>query len=92
MNSTTVQYLGFVVAAFILIWAVIEFNRRLYRRNKSHEDSRNNWVELDTKRQTSREDLLLQQAPIDEDDDVQSELHVRSKQNGHHAESQKPQI
>jgi len=92
MDSTVVQYLGFFVAAFILIWAVIEINRRLYRRNKPDRESSNRWVELDTKRPEARDGLLAGALRTDEEDEEEEELHTRSKQNGHHIESQRPQI
>jgi flagellar biosynthesis/type III secretory pathway M-ring protein FliF/YscJ len=92
MDSTVVQYLGFIVAAFILIWAVIEINRRLYRRNKPDRDASNQWVELDTKRPEARDGLLAGALHTEEEDEEEEELHTRSKQNGHHRESQRPQI
>lgn len=89
MDSMVVQYLGFIVAALILIWAVIELNKRLYRRDQPDRKSLNNWVELDTKRPADKEDLPAE--ALDEDED-EVELHTRASQNGHHVESQKPQI
>lgn len=90
MDSTVAQYLGFIVAALILIWGVIEINKRLYRHNKPDAESPNTWVELDTKQPTAREELPP--GMLHDDEDVEAEQHARARQNGHHAESQKPQI
>jgi hypothetical protein len=93
MDLTVVEYIGFVVAALILIWAVIEINKRLYRHDKFYGKSLDNWVELDTKRSEAREELPPKATIVDDDEDeIEAELHTRARQNGHHAESQKPQI
>ena len=96
MDLTVVQYAGFVVTALILIWAVIEINKRLYRRDKSQTEAPNHWAELDTKRLGAREEPPLQSshAHVDEEEAERAEeLHTRAKQNGHHqVESQKPQL
>ncbi|HET8843510.1 MAG TPA: hypothetical protein VFN35_18755 [Ktedonobacteraceae bacterium] len=92
MDITVVQYVGFVVAALIVIWAVIEVNKRLYRRDDSHASSPEKWAELDTKVPEAREDLSSAMYGDSEDDEIETELHARASQNGHHAESQKPQL
>ncbi len=83
MDSTFVQYLGFIVAALILIWAVIVLNKHLLRHNSSDSNSFKSWVELDTKRPTAREDPTPQQSS--EKDDEAPELYIRARQNGHHS-------
>lgn len=90
MDPMVVQYLGFIVAALILIWAVIEVNKRLYRRNQPDLKSLNNWVELDTKRPEAREEPPGADHAENNEDEI--ELHMRSRQNGHHAESQRPPL
>ncbi len=92
MDPMIVQYLGFIVAALIIIWAVIEFNKRLSHRNRHDAGALNNWVELDTKSSTTTEDILPETTALNEENSAEAELHTRSSQNGHHAESQKPQI
>lgn len=92
MDITVVQYIGFVVAALIVIWAVIEVNKRLYRRDNSRANSLNRWVELDTKLPEAKEDLSSVVRGDSENDDIETELHARASQNGHHAESQRPQL
>ena len=89
MNSTVVQYSIFILAAFVLIWAVILLNRRLWRHGGSDVRTFKTWVEFDAKRPEAREDP----APLlGDEEEEEAELHLRARQNGHHAESQKPQI
>ncbi len=83
MDSTLVQYLGFIVAALILIWAVIVLNKHLSRHNTSETGPFKGWVELDTKHPTAREDSASQQ--IVEKDMEAPELYIRARQNGHHS-------
>lgn len=92
MDITVVQYIGFIVAALIVIWAVIEVNKRLYRRNTPPAKALNRWVELDTKLPEAREELSPAVRGEDEEDEIETELQARASQNGHHVESQKPQI
>jgi hypothetical protein len=94
MDPTVVQYVLFVLAALILIWAVIALNKRLYRRGSPKPGSPTTWMKLDTRRPEAREDpspdaLFDGDAAVDEEE---IELHARARQNGHHAESQKPQL
>lgn len=91
MSSTVVEYILFFLAAFILVWAVMALNRRLSRHDQSGFGTRNRWVKLDVRRADAREEP----AKVFEDegeDEEGAELHARASQNGHHAESQKPQI
>jgi len=89
MDSMVVQYIIFILAALVLIWAVILLNRRLLRHGGSDARSFKRWVELDTKRPEAREEP----APfLGDEEEEEAELHLRARQNGHHAESQKPQI
>jgi hypothetical protein len=57
MDPVVVQYLGFVVAALILIWAVIEMSRRYSRRKKAGAEALTTWVPMDTTRFTGVEEL-----------------------------------
>ena len=95
MNPTVAGYVGFVVAALIIIWAVFEIGRnspgaRKLTRKPSIPGSRSDFT-----RATAAEELL---PVLDEDsnddseqDDVpESNLHTRAQQNGHYSESKKP--
>jgi hypothetical protein len=57
MDPVVVQYLGFVVAALILIWAVIEMSKRYSRRKKAGAEALTTWVPMDTTRFTGMEEL-----------------------------------
>jgi len=89
MDPTVVQYIVFILAALVLIWAVVLLNRRLLRHDRPDARSFKAWVEFDTKRPEAREEP----APVvDDSEEEEAELHMRARQNGYHAESQKPQI
>ncbi len=101
MNPTLAAYLGFVVAALILIWAVIEINQRFIRRKKiDAKDLGNegNWIKLDSTRINTSEELLsadVREVSEDnddgeKDDSPEPDLHTRAQQNGHYSESKKP--
>ena len=92
MDSIIVQYVLFVLAALILIWAVIVLNKRLYRRNGSHSGAPNTWMKLDTRRHEAKEEPSSGAAFDDEEEEEEIELHARARQNGHHTESQKPPL
>lgn len=88
MDLTVVQYLAFIIISLLLIWAAIGFNRRLSRQNRPRPGRLGSWVELDTKSTEAREEEPAKDADLDEEI---TEQHARAKQNGHHAESQRPQ-
>lgn len=90
MESTIVQYVLFILAALLLIWAVIALNKRLYRRGGSNPGAPHTWMKLDTRRPETREDTTPGTSFDDEENEEEIELHARARQNGHHAESQKP--
>lgn len=98
MNPTLLGYLGFVVAALILIWAVLEISRRITRHKKIDTQIPNSWVALDSTRITATEEIHPSDTVeyIDEGDaDDQPEeslhnMHTRAQQNGHYSESKKP--
>jgi hypothetical protein len=85
-----VQYLGFLVAVLILIWAAIEIGRRYYRREKIHNRAPNTWAKLDTTRARALEEEAPEAINEDEEDASEQSLHTRAQQNGHHLESKKP--
>ncbi len=94
MNPTVAGYLGFVVAALILIWAVMEISRRLTRRKKIDAQTLGTWVKLDSTRNNTSDELPPTENDEEEDgdrDDIPERgLHTRSQQNGHYSESKKP--
>lgn len=85
---TLVEYIGFVVAALIIIWAVIELGKRIYTRKHVDVGSPQTWIRYDTVRPDTTEESL----PDGDDDEEASEpdIHTRAKQNGHYSESKKP--
>jgi hypothetical protein len=89
MNDLTLKYLAFVVAASILIWGVLELNRRLYRRNKIDPNPPTTWIKLDA----ANQDVVEEVSPDEENDDQEetpaSDIRIRAQQNGHHSESKK---
>src|SRR5579863_6660066 len=98
MNATLAGYVGFVVAALILIWAVFEISRRFTRRKKIDAKALDIWVKLDSTRPDNSEAEPPPAFDINEDDDddhdqddiPDSNLHTRAQQNGHYSESKKP--
>lgn len=95
MNPTLVGYVGFVIAALIIIWAVFEMSRRFTRRKKVDVQAPGTWVKLDSMRPTGSEELLPRANDNNDDDDdrddmPESNLHTRAQQNGHYSESKKP--
>ncbi len=89
MDSSTVQYAGFIVAALILIWGVIEINRRFLRRRKMDPRSLKTWVHLDATQSDAPEEG--QPAAIEEDttDSSEHDMQTRARQNGHYSESKR---
>lgn len=87
MNPILVTYIGFVVAALIIMWAVIELTRRYTRQRKVTTQVRDTW--LTVKPMTPR--VTTENPTIHEEDEaediINAELQKRSKQNGHHSPS-----
>ncbi len=75
MNPTVITYLGFFVAALIIVWALIELSRRFYKRKKLDARVITTWVPLTTEAESD-----------ERDDDISP---PRSQQNGHYSESKK---
>ena len=91
MNPSTVQYVGFIVVALILTWAVIEINRRYSRRRKMDVRSLNTWVHLDTAQPDAPEESLpANDASTESAESNEQNLQTRARQNGHYSESKKP--
>lgn len=90
MNPDVVQYIGFIVAALILTWGVIELNRRYFDRRKVDIGPlKTSWVNLDTHRADEAEESLPGDDAEEEEDDEKAEsgIQTRAKQNGHQSES-----
>ena len=87
MNDLTWKYLAFVVAASILIWGVLELNRRLYRRKKA--DPKSTWVKLDSTSPDVVEDLSQGGDDDDQEEMPASDIRIRAQQNGHHSAGSK---
>ncbi len=93
MNSSSVQYVGFIVAVLILTWAVIEINRRYFRRRRANVRSLNTWVHLKTGQPAATEE---ERPASHDDEDIDMgnsgvhDLQTRASQNGHYSESKKP--
>jgi hypothetical protein len=90
MDTTLVEYIGFVVAALILGWAVAELNRRYFRQRRSDLEPLKTWVRLDSTRVDEIEEPLPDK---DSDEDLEEvdepDVHSRAQQNGHHSQSKK---
>jgi hypothetical protein len=89
MDNSTVQYAGFIVAALILIWGVIEINRRYFKRRKMDARSLSTWVHLDASQHDAPEDG--QPAAHDDatTDSSEQDMQTRARQNGHYSESKR---
>lgn len=88
MDNSAVQYAGFIVAALIIIWGVIEINRRYFSRRKMDARSLNTWVHLDANKPDAPEDT----SPASDDeapDDSEHDIQTRARQNGHYSESKR---
>ncbi len=84
MYPMPIEYLGFVVAALILGWAVIELNRRYFRQRKVDSKPLNTWVKLDS----TFEDDVESSLP-DEESEPEANIQIRAQHNGYHSESKK---
>lgn len=91
MNTSVVQYVGFIVAALILIWGVIVINRRYFTRSKMDERSLKTWVHLDASQPDAPEEAHPAVSAIDDETKETSEqdMQTRARQNGHYSESKR---
>jgi len=78
MHPTVITYIGFFVAALILIWAVVEMGRRFYKRKKIDARVVRTWIPLQASTEMETESTIH--------DDTSP---PRSQQNGHYSESKK---
>lgn len=91
MDPMIVQYALFILVALLIIGAVVALNRWLYRHNRPASGGPHTWVKFDVKRPDAREEVLPGSV-FDDDEEEEAELHVRAKQNGHHADGPKPLV
>jgi hypothetical protein len=90
MDPKLVEYIGFVVAALILGWAVVELRRRYFRQKKTDSEQPNTWVKLDsTLTAESEESVLIEDSEEEKEEVLEPDIHTRAQQNGHHSESKK---
>jgi hypothetical protein len=82
MNPTVITYLGFFVAALIILWAGIELGRRFYKRKKIDARVMNTWLPLQPSAAAETEDTEV-------DNDTEANIPPRAQQNGHYSESKK---
>ncbi|HYA99918.1 MAG TPA: hypothetical protein VED37_06845 [Ktedonobacteraceae bacterium] len=83
-------YLGFVVAALILGWAVFEISRRYFRQRRVEMRSPNTWVKLEPTFESDVEKPLQDEDADEEEEAAQgANIYIRAKRNGHHSESKK---
>jgi hypothetical protein len=90
MYPTLIEYLGFIVAALILGWAIIEISRRYLRQRRVDSMPMNTWVTLDS----TLEDDMEKSSSGEESDEVEesvpeAKLQIRAQHNGYHSESKK---
>jgi hypothetical protein len=90
MYPTLIEYLGFIVAALILGWAIIEISRRYHRQRRMDSMPLNTWVTLDS----TLEDDLKKSSSVEESDEEEEsvpevKLQIRAQHNGYHSESKK---
>ncbi len=90
MDPTLVEYIGFVVAALILGWAVVELNRRYFRQRKAHLEPPNTWVQLaSTFTDDTEKSLPIEESDEEKEEVPEPDIRTLAQQNGHHSESKK---
>ena len=82
-----IEYIGFVVASLIIIWAVIELGRRMYSKKNMDRGSPDTWARLNSILPPNHEESL---SDVGDEESHESDIHTRAKQNGHYSESKKP--
>ena len=87
MGPHIVTYIGFVVVALILVWAIFELGKRFSTRKKIDTRTMNTWVTLKSTSANIAEELPA----IDDDQEETPRLDIitKAQQNGHYSESKK---
>ena len=90
MYPTLYTYLGFVVAVFILSWAIFEMSRRYFRQRRAEKKPLNAWVKLDpTFENDVEKPLPVEEGDEEEENISEANIQIRAQHNGHHSESKK---
>ncbi len=90
MYPTFITYLGFIVAALILGWAIFEISRRYFRQRSAATKPLDAWVKLDPTFESEVEKPLPDEvSDEDEDNAPEVNIQVRAQHNGHHSQSKK---
>ncbi len=80
MYPMPIEYLGFVVAALILGWAVIELNRRYFRQRKVDSKPLNTWVKLDSTFEDDVESSLPdEESDEEEESEPEANIQIRAQ-------------
>ena len=83
-------YLGFVVAACILGWAIFVISGRYFRQRKAEVKPGNTWVKLEPTFESDVEKPLQEEESIVEEEGAPgANIRIRAQHNGHHSESKK---
>jgi hypothetical protein len=90
MDPAALPYLGFIVAALILMWGVMELSKRYSRHQKTGVGALDHLVQLDITRRNEPEESLPDSVLENQEEDPEPGIHdTRAKQNGHYSESKK---
>jgi hypothetical protein len=90
MSPSSYEYLGFVVAAVILGWAIFEISRRYFRQRKVDKKPSNTWVKLDSSFKGDIEEALPdEESDEEEKSESEANIQIRAQHNGYHSESKK---
>src|SRR2546421_476792 len=85
MSLTLVTYIAFVVAAFILVWGVLELSQRWYGRRRMRHQTINTWMPL----KPTAVDRDAVEDPLSDtegdEENSQRNIHSRAQQNGHYS-------
>ena len=88
MSPTLVTYIGFVVAALILIWGFVVVGRRYFvRKRKADPGLMDAWVPLKATTIETSEEAFSDSDDDDQDESSRVNHHTRAQQNGHYSES-----
>jgi hypothetical protein len=90
MNPTLIEYLGFIVAALIIVWTIIEISRRYFRQRGLESKPLNTWVKLDSTLEDDIEKSLPDEESDEEEESIaEANIQIRAQHNGYHSESKK---
>jgi len=90
MNPTQIEYLGFIVAALIIVWTIIEISRRYFRQRRLESKPLNTLVKLDSTLEDDIEKSLPDEESDEEEESIaEANIQIRAQHNGYHSESKK---